>query len=267
MIHLALEVLAFLFLCWVGWYALMVAIVILSAIGDALGKLFTPSSRPPSSKNPFALRHYPLKPNHNPRTCSLCLAGGYRDDLELYARAPRGMSTDELNGWVAQEREREQERKTYQIEAPRAEIASERERQIEAIQRDFSSSLRDSTPEELASHDPRTCPLCLGGGHPITVGENQQNVSARVEPTLEDAREAFHGREAERRDPLATKEREAALDEERKRREDEKREQEAREFLSREAVRVLREREEREEREAAEKREREAGGNRTRWIH
>lgn len=260
MIHLALEVLAFLFLCWVGWYALMVAIAILSAIGDALGKLFTPSFRPPSSKNPFALRHYPLKPNHNPRTCSLCLGGGYRDDLELYARAPRGMSTDELNRWVAQERE--QERKTYQIEAPQAET-----RQIEAIQRDFSSSLRDSAPEELASHDPRTCPLCLGGGHPITVGENQQNVSARVEPTLEEAREAFHRQEAERRDALATKEREAALDEERKRRADEKREQEAREFLSREAVRVLKEREEREEREAAEKREREAEANRTRWIH
>ena len=57
-------------------------------------------------------------------------------------------------------------------------------------------------------HDPRTCPLCLGGGHPIAKRENQQ--------------------ESERQ------------------REGEEREQEAREFLVRESARVLKEREERE---------------------
>jgi hypothetical protein len=130
----------------------------------------------------------------------------------------------------------------------------------------FRSNSRAWGSPNRAGHDSRTCPLCLGGGHPITVRENQQKCESQVETPheLERARAAFHRREAERRDAIATKEREAVLEQERKKRDDEKRERDAREFLSREAERVLKERE---EREAAKKRELEAQASRTRWIH
>jgi len=122
MIHLALEVLAFLFLCWVGLIVLGIVAAIFGAITDATGKLFAPyrppSSKTPSSKTPFALGH---ERDHDARTCPQCLGGGHRNDPDLYARAPRGMSTDELHRWAAQEREREtvpeQEREKRQIEA------------------------------------------------------------------------------------------------------------------------------------------------------
>ena len=42
MIHVALEVMAFLFLCWVGLMLLAIVFRILGTIGDALGKLFAP---------------------------------------------------------------------------------------------------------------------------------------------------------------------------------------------------------------------------------
>ena len=45
MIHLALEVLAFLFLAWVGLIALGVSISILGAIGKALNRLFAPTPK------------------------------------------------------------------------------------------------------------------------------------------------------------------------------------------------------------------------------
>jgi hypothetical protein len=213
-IHLALEISAFLFLCWVGLIVLGIVAAILGSMKDALGKSFRPS-RPPSSKTPFALGHDPIEPNHDPRTCPLCLGSGHRDDSDLYARAPRGMSTEELHRWAAQERERvpeavlEQERKQPQVEAPKQETP------LQHIPGrpwgDPSSYIRASTPDEL-----------------------------------ERAREALHRREAERRDALAAKEREGVLEQERKKREDEKREQEAREYLIRESQRVLKEREEQE---------------------
>jgi hypothetical protein len=246
MIRLALEVLAFLFLCWVGWYGLMLAIAILSAIGDALGKLFTPASRPPSSKTPFALGHDPIEPNHDPRTCSLCLKGGHRDDFDSYARAPRGMSTDELYRWAAQERGRgavrEQEREKDQIETPPQETQSQRERQIEAIQRDFSSSLAAATTEEsewngkdrqIEGAEQNTQLKHIPG---LPWGDPSSYVRASTPDELEQAREGFHRREVERRDALAAKEREATSEQERKKRDDEKREKEAREFLIRESA-------------------------------
>jgi len=84
------------------------------------------------------------------------------------------------------------------------ENQEERERKIEAIQRDFSSALRASTPDEL-----------------------------------ERAREAMHNWEAEKRE----REAQARLEREPKEHDDEKREQQARDYLKREAERVVKERE------------------------
>jgi len=77
-------------------------------------------------------------------------------------------------------------------------------RKIEAIQRDFSSALRASTPDKL-----------------------------------ERAREAMHNWEAEKRE----REAQARLEREPKEHDDEKREQQARDYLKREAERVVKERE------------------------
>jgi|HubBroStandDraft_4_1064222.scaffolds.fasta_scaffold07950_4 hypothetical protein len=265
MIQLALEVLAFLFLCFVGLVLLAIVFGILGAIGDALRKLFAatpPTPRTGLTKTPFALGHDPIEPNHDPRSCPLCLGRGHPPaDSDLYARAPRGMSTDELHTWAAQEREREsedapeQEREKRQIEAAhqksqfkhvpglpwgdpssyvrgpipeqveharesnRERKAEEREREIEAIQCDFSTALKAPTSEEL-----------------------------------ERAR-----RETNKRDAIAAKERD-----------DEKREREAREFLVRESERVLKEREEREaakKQKLEQEQEREAEENRSRWVN
>jgi hypothetical protein len=209
-IRLALEVLAFLFLCWVGLIVLGIGAGILGVIGDALGKLFPPykppASRPPSSKTPFALGHDPIEPNHDPRTCPLCRGAGHPSTV-------RGNQ-------------------------------EERERQIEAAQQE--------TPYQ---HIP---------GLPWGDPGSYSYVRALTRDELEQAREDFAKREAERCDALAAKEHEAVLEQERKKRDDEKREQEARDFLIREAAAVVKERE---EREAAQKREREAEALRTRWIH
>ena len=170
---------------------------------------------------------------HEPRTCPLCLGAGHpstvpenqekrqidaiqRDfssslrasapDADLYGRAPRGMSTDELHMWAAQERKRE------------AVPEKEREKgQLEAA------------PQY--KHIPG-----LPWGDPASYAK----VSTAEE--LERAREALHKREAEKRE----REAQLALEQERKRLAEEKREQEAREYLMRESERVLREREERE---------------------
>jgi len=56
MIHLALEVLAFLFLAWVGLMALLFAGAILKAIGKALDKLFAPTPNRPA-RSPFKHLH------------------------------------------------------------------------------------------------------------------------------------------------------------------------------------------------------------------
>jgi hypothetical protein len=204
-------------LCWVGLIALGIVIVILGAIGDAIGKLFSPypspASRPPLSSPRLLLGHLEvirahgnasIEPGHDSRTCLLCLGGGH----------PTTVRENQ------QERERE-------VEAPRQETQYQH---IPGLAwGDPSSYVRASTPEEL-----------------------------------ERAREDFAKREAQRREAEAARQREAMLEEELKKGDEEKREQEAREFLIREAAVVLRERE---EREAAQKRKREAEANRTPWIH
>jgi hypothetical protein len=232
MIHLALEVLAFLFLCWVGLIVLGIVAAIFDSIFGTSSKTSLTPHRLPPSKSPFALGHDPIEPNHDPRTCPLCLGGGHRDDIDLYARAPKGMSTDELYRWAARERERERA-------APKQEIE---QRKVETPQQ--------GTPYQ---HIPG-----------LAWGDPSSYVRASTPEELERAREGLAKREAQRREAEAAREREAVLEQERRKRDDEKREQEAREFLIREAERVQRERD---EREAAEKREREAEANRTRWIH
>jgi hypothetical protein len=208
MIHLALEVLAFLFLCWVGLIVLGIVAAAFEAIFGTSSKTSLTPHRLPSSKSPFALGHRQghnsFDPDHDPRSCPLCLGGGHPSTV----------------------RENQQERER-QIEAPQQE--AEYQHIPGFAWGDPSSYVRVSTPEEL-----------------------------------ERAREAFANREAQRREAEAVREREAVLEQEHKNRDDEKREQEAREFLIREAAAVLKERE---EREAAQKRKREAEANRTRWIH
>lgn len=231
MIHLALVVLAFLFLCCVGLIGLGIVAAIFGSIEKSFAALRPlPPSKTPSSKTLFALGHEPIEPNHNPRTCSLCLRGGYQwladrkrhtriespdraaghdartcplclgaghptDDSDLHARAPRGMSTNELNRWAEREREREGV-----------------------------------------------------SGQEIAKPPHQQTRYPHITPTpdeLERAHAALHKREAERREHQEAVRRQESDNRER----DEAREREAREFLSREAERVLKEREEQREAE------------------
>ena len=186
MIHLALEVLAFLFLSWIGFIVLVIVVAIFGAITDAIGRLFDAHWAP------------------SPKTPSL--TNGHRDEPDLYARAPRGMSTDELHRWAVRERERkavpEQESEKRQIEA---------------------------APQY--KHIPG-----LPWGDPTSYAK------ASTAEELEQAREALNKRTAEKYE----REAQLALDQERKRLAEEKREQEAREYLVRESERVQREREERE---------------------
>src|SRR2546422_3650080 len=45
------------------------------------GEVIRTTPRPPrprSSETPFALGHDPIEPNYDPRTCPLCLRGGYQ---------------------------------------------------------------------------------------------------------------------------------------------------------------------------------------------
>jgi hypothetical protein len=84
-------------------------------------------------------------------------------------------------------------------------------------------------------------------------GDPGSYIKASSADELEQALEALHKREAEKRERVAR----AALEQARKEVEDEKREQEAREFLIRESERVRKEREDREVRHEARERERE----------
>jgi hypothetical protein len=102
-IHLALEVLAFIFLASLGLAVLGGIAGILRAIGGALSKTSAPApKRQAHSKTRFALGHDPIEPNHDSNACPICR----EDEADLYARAPRGLSTGELLRWVGNEREK-----------------------------------------------------------------------------------------------------------------------------------------------------------------
>jgi hypothetical protein len=72
-IHLALEVLAFIFLASLGLAVLAGITGILRAIGGALSKTPAPAPKPQAhSKTRFALGHDPIEQNHDPNACPIC---------------------------------------------------------------------------------------------------------------------------------------------------------------------------------------------------
>jgi hypothetical protein len=81
------------------------------------------------------------------------------------------------------------------------------------------------------SHDPRTCPLCLGGGHPSAIRENQAERERQIEAIQRDFTSSLKA--------STTDELELVREQERQRLAEEKREQEAREYLTLHALRLL----------------------------
>ncbi|HET8922990.1 MAG TPA: hypothetical protein VFN26_08350 [Candidatus Acidoferrum sp.] len=193
MIHLALEVLAFLFLAWVAFWVFLVVVGILGAVGDKItGKrnqvasdLDPGQAKPQTSiqvKPTVTMIHGCVTERHDPRTCPVCLGAGHP-----------------ASGAGGQQK---------------------RERQIEVTYQ-------------------RTEYKHIAG---LPWGDPNSYVPFPKDPTpgeLERAREALHEREIQRRERDA----QASLERETKMHDDEKREQQARDYLRREAERVLKERE------------------------
>jgi hypothetical protein len=90
-VQLALEVLAFLFLAYVGVIALVLFVGLVSSFSGAIGEAGKAIER--------------LISPHDPQKCPICLSTGHptTETTNLYAAARRGLSTRELHEWAARE--------------------------------------------------------------------------------------------------------------------------------------------------------------------